>query len=53
VIPAVERYSIFGVMSGETYFRTGALPWAGLLTSAAVCGAFLYGAAQNVARSDF
>jgi len=53
VIPAVERYSIFGVMSGEAYFRTGALPWAGLLTSAAVCGAFLYGAAQNVARSDF
>ena len=27
----VSRYGVFGVMSGEVYFRTGALPWLGLL----------------------
>src|SRR5262249_47916311 len=27
---------IFGLMSGETYFRTGALPWLGLFSAAAI-----------------
>ena len=44
---------LFHVMSGHTYFESGSLPWAGLLSSAALSTALLYGAAANVARKDF
>src|SRR5437867_6886105 len=40
----LSRYSIFRVMSGEVYFRTGELPWPGLLASAIASAAMLYGA---------
>jgi ABC-2 type transport system permease protein len=46
-------FGIFHVMHGESYFRTGALPWAGLLASAALSVAMQYGAAVNIARRDF
>ena len=46
-------FGIFHVMSGESYFRSGALPWAGLLVAAAVSLAMQYGAAINVTRRDF
>ena len=46
-------YSVFGVMSGETYFRGGGLPWLGLAASAAASAAMLYGAVLNIARRDF
>ncbi len=49
----LSRFGIFGVMSGEVYFRTGELPWLGLLTSAAVSAAMLYAATRNIARQDF
>jgi hypothetical protein len=49
----VSRYGVFGVMSGEVYFRTGALPWLGLLVSAAATTVMLYASALNVARQDF
>jgi len=52
-LPGLSRYSIFRVMSAETYFRTGALPWPGLLFSAAISMALLYGAVVNMARQDF
>jgi ABC-2 type transport system permease protein len=45
-------YGIFRVMSAEAFFRTGTVPWAGLLTSAAVSLGLLYGAATNFARMD-
>jgi hypothetical protein len=48
-----EFYGIFGIMSGESYLRSGSVPWAGLLTSAAVSAGILYGAATNFARQDF
>ena len=48
-----SRYSIFAVMSGETYFRGGQVPWLGLLACAAASAAMLYGAAINTARHDF
>jgi hypothetical protein len=48
-----EPYSLFRVMSGETYFRTGALPWLGLLASAAMSVSLLYAAALNIERRDF
>jgi len=49
----LSRYSLFGVMSAESYFRGGGLPWLGLLASAALSAAMLYGAAFNIARRDF
>ena len=49
----MSRYSVFGVMSGESYFRGGGLPWLGLVASAAASAAMLYGAVLNIARRDF
>jgi hypothetical protein len=49
----LSPYGIFAVMDGEVYFRTGQLPWLGLLASAALSGALLYGASVNLARQDF
>ncbi len=46
-------YSLFRVMSGESYFRGGQLPWGGLLASAAASALLLGGAAMNFARRDF
>jgi len=53
VLRDLNHYSIFRVMSGETYFRTGALPWFGLFASAAIAAAALYGAAVNFSKRDF
>jgi hypothetical protein len=49
----LSRYSVFAVMSAESYFRGGGLPWLGLLASTALSAAMLYGAAFNIARRDF
>jgi ABC-2 type transport system permease protein len=46
-------YSIFTVMNGETYFRSGQLPWVGLLAAASLSAAMLYGAAVNIEHRDF
>lgn len=46
-------YGLFRVMSAEVYFRGGGLPWPGLLVSAALSAAMLYGAGLNIARRDF
>jgi len=58
VLGALEQalsspYGIYRVMSGETYFRTGHLPWSGLMTSTAVSLALLYGALINFGQRDF
>jgi ABC-type transport system involved in multi-copper enzyme maturation permease subunit len=45
--------ALFSVMSGESYFRTGTLPWTGLLTSAVLAMALLYSAAETLERRDF
>jgi ABC-type transport system involved in multi-copper enzyme maturation permease subunit len=47
------QLNIFSVMSGETYFRTGSLPWAGFVTSAVIATALLYSAAETLERTDF
>jgi len=49
----LSRYGLFTLMSGERYFRTGAVPWLGLLVGAALSALLLYGAAMNIARRDF
>jgi hypothetical protein len=46
-------YSIFRVMSAENYFRSGHVPWGGLLGSVALSAALYYGAMANLARRDF
>jgi len=53
VAPGLACYSIFPVMNGEVYFRSGSLPWLGLIASAAASMLLLYGAAANAARQDF
>jgi ABC-2 type transport system permease protein len=47
------QLSIFSVMNGESYFRNGTLPWAGMLTSAVLATALLYSAAETLERRDF
>ena len=49
----VPQLAIFSVMSGESYFRTGSLPWAGFLTAAVIATALLYSAAETLERRDF
>lgn len=46
-------WSLYGVMSGESFFRSGHMPWGGLAASAAIAAALAYGAATNFARRDF
>ena len=50
---SVPQIGIFSVMNGESYFRTGSLPWTGLLTSAVLASALLYSAAESLERRDF
>jgi len=50
---AVPQLAIFSVMNGESYFKTGSLPWAGFLTSAVIATALLYSAAETLERRDF
>jgi hypothetical protein len=50
---SLSRFGIFHVMSGESYFRTGAVPWLGLLAAAGASAALLYAAAFNIAQRDF
>ena len=49
----IPQLSIFSVMNGESYFKTGSLPWAGFLTSAVIATALLYSAAETLERRDF
>jgi ABC-type transport system involved in multi-copper enzyme maturation permease subunit len=49
----VPELGLFRVMSGETYFRTGALPWMGFVTTAVLASALLYSAAETLERRDF
>jgi hypothetical protein len=49
----LSPYSIFTVMNGEQYFRSGQVPWVGLVAAASLSAAMLYGAAMNIERRDF
>jgi ABC-2 type transport system permease protein len=53
VFRELSPYSVFTVMSGEVYFRTGRLPLVGMLVSAAASAAMLYVATLTLARRDF
>jgi ABC-2 type transport system permease protein len=49
----VAGFGPIRVMTAEVYFRSGVLPWAGLLVSAAASGGMVYAAIKNIARQDF
>ena len=53
ILRAQTRIGIFHLMSGEMYFRSGALPWLGLVSAALMSAAMLYGAAAILARRDY
>lgn len=46
-------HGVFGLMSGDTYFRAGRLPWLGLFASAAASAAMLWLATISISRRDF
>ena len=50
---AAPQINIFSVMNGESYFRTGSLPWTGFVISAVIATALLYSAAETLERRDF
>ena len=47
------RFGIFHVMSAESYFRSGSIPWLGLFVAASFTTAFLYWATVTIAKRDF
>jgi hypothetical protein len=49
-VPALD---VFRVMSGESWFRDGRMPWPGLVATAAVSASVYFGAVTNLARRDF
>src|SRR5262245_7128089 len=53
VLRGLPPFSVFQVMSAESYFRSGQVPWFGLLVSSAVSVGLLYGAAASFDQRDF
>ena len=49
----VAEYSVYAVMSGEKYFREGAVPWAGLAVCLALAAAMFLLALRTLERRDF
>ena len=48
-----SAFSVFRVMSGETWFRSGRLPWGGLLATATLSALLCGSAVVNFARRDY
>ena len=46
-------WNVYHVMSGETYFRYGKIPWLGLLASLAVSASMIFAAVRIYERRDF
>ena len=53
IVPGSSPVGLSAVMTGEQFFRTGQLPWAGLAIATAASTALLYVAALNFSRRDF
>jgi ABC-2 type transport system permease protein len=51
--PGITQLTLAPIVSAESYFRGGGLPWPGLLIAAGVSTLFIYVAVRNVARRDF
>jgi hypothetical protein len=52
-VSGLSRYGLYGVMSGEAYFRDGIVPWAGLFASMTATAAAMSAAIVNIERQDF
>jgi hypothetical protein len=46
-------YGVFHLMSGDTYFQSGRVPWISMLAAAAASAALLAGAASTLAHREF
>jgi hypothetical protein len=46
-------WNVYHVMSGETYFRYGKIPWLGLFASLAVSASMVFAAVRIYERRDF
>lgn len=46
-------WSVYHVMSGESYFRYGQIPWPGLFISLALSAALMVAAVRIYKRRDF
>src|SRR5215510_6154150 len=46
-------WNVYHVMSGETYFRYGQIPWLGLIASLAVSALMMFAAVRIYERRDF
>jgi len=53
VVPASSRYAPFPVLSGESYFRYGLVPWAGISISLGIATLMLALALWIVKWQDF
>jgi hypothetical protein len=49
----MTRFGLSEIVSAESYFRGGGVPWLGLLAIAAASAAMLCGAVANISRRDF
>ena len=46
-------FGIFRVMSADSYFRSGSIPWIGLFVTLTVTAGLLYSATVNIENRDF
>lgn len=53
VLRDLSTYGVFRLMSGESYFRTGRVPWAGIAIVAVISAGLIGAAAVNLDRRDF
>jgi hypothetical protein len=49
----VRRHSAFRLMTGDTYFVSGEIPWLGVAASVAVAATLVYASLRIVERRDF
>jgi len=50
---AAWTVGLFRVMSAESYFRSGAIPWVGMLSAAALSAGMLYASTVSFSQRDF
>jgi hypothetical protein len=53
LVPGLDRYGPFAVLSGATYFRYGAIPWVGMCAGLAAASVMLALAMWIVKWQDF
>lgn len=53
LIDGVRRYSVFRLMTGDTYFLTGEIPWAGVVACCAFSLAMMLASVRIVEGRDF